>query len=236
MDLLETGLSRFLMDRLPPPLRVTLTDNRRAMFSYRRRPDGVGELRVARYFALADHETLEALAAYLTGKSRRLSPLVRSFADRQAPSVDRTKEARRRARPAGEHFDLAAVSAKVRGESFPAMERVTITWGRRSTPTKGRARKRTIQLGSYQPDGDLVTINPALDAPYVAPVYLEMVVYHELLHRLQALDTPKGVRPRLVHDARFRGAERRFPGYDEAMAWEKANLARLLTDRQETKR
>lgn len=236
MDLLEVGLSRFLEERLPPPLRVTLTDNRRAMFSYRRRPDGVGEVRLARYFALADREVLDHLAAYLTGAVRRLPAQVRAFADRQTPSADMVKEARSRARPVGECFDLAAIALRVMRQSFPAMRPVAITWGRRSTAVRGRVRKRTIQLGSYQPDGDLVTINPALDAPYVAPVYLEMVVYHELLHRQQAMNTPPGNRPRLVHDARFRAAERLFAAYEEAMVWERANLGRLLSERQKTKR
>ena len=236
MDLLEEGLTRYLAERLPAPLKVTLTDNRRAMFRYRRRPDGVGELRLARYFALADHETLEALTAYLTGRAARLPGVVRSFADRQVPTAPIRRQLRLKARPQGDFFNLADIVAKVIADSFPTMRPVTITWGRRAKAQRGRVRKRTIQLGSYQADGDLITISPALDAEYVSRVYLEMVAYHELLHREQALATPPGGRPRLVHDARFRAAERRFARYDEAMAWERENLPRLLADRQKAQK
>lgn len=231
MELLETGLTRFLEERLPAPLRVTLTDNRRSMFSYRRRPDGMGEVRLARYFALADTDTLERLVAYLNGSLRRLPPEVRAFADRQIPCGLHKKEAREKARPKGERFDLAPIVTRLIRDHFPGMGQATITWGRQSVSKGRRSRKRTIQLGSYRHDGDLITIHPALDADYVAPVYLEMVVYHELLHRAQALETPVGNRPRLVHDARFRKAERAFPGYAEAMVWERENLHRLLRDR-----
>ncbi|MBF0170434.1 MAG: hypothetical protein HQK87_04990 [Nitrospinae bacterium] len=236
MDLLEEGLARFLRERLPQPLKLTLTDNRRALFSYRRRPDGVGELRLARYFALADRETLDALAAYLTGEIPRLPSSVRAFADRQLPPASLIRQARLKARPAGEHFDLSEVVGRVLARFFPQMRPVSITWGRRPSALRRRAGKRTIQLGSYRPDDDLVTIHPALDAPYVPPVYLEMVVFHELLHRQQAQTTPPGVRPRLVHDRRFRVAERLFEGYEEALRWEKAHLSRLLSDRSAAKK
>jgi hypothetical protein len=36
---------------------------------------------------------------------------------------------------------------------------------------------------------------------------------------------------RCVHGPEFRAAERRFPGYDRARAWEKAHLHLLLKNR-----
>jgi hypothetical protein len=231
MDLLEEGLKRYLAVCLGPRLAVTLTDNRRCMFTFRRRPDGAGELRLARYFALADPQTLDELADYLSGRVRRLPSAVRRFAESQPASPDRAKASKRNARPKGSHFDLTRIVRRIETDYFAGLPAATITWGRKGNGGRRRARRRTIQLGSYSPEGDLITIHPVLDAPFVPTAYVEMVVYHELLHKRQAEAARPGARPRLVHDKAFRADERRFAGWEEAMAWEKENLPRLLDER-----
>ena len=85
-------------------------------------------------------------------------------------------------------------------------------------------------MGVYFHDQKVIRIHPAIDDTRVPRYFVEMVVFHEMLHQIHppAVD---GAGRRVVHGAEFRAAERRFPGYWRARAWEKAHLHLLLRQR-----
>jgi len=85
-------------------------------------------------------------------------------------------------------------------------------------------------MGVYFHDQKVIRIHPALDDARVPRYFVEMVVFHEMLHQIHppAVDA---VGRRIVHGPDFRAAERRFPGYLRARAWEKAHLHLLLRQR-----
>jgi predicted metal-dependent hydrolase len=85
-------------------------------------------------------------------------------------------------------------------------------------------------MGVYFHDQKVIRIHPALDDERVPRHFVEMVVFHEMLHQIHppAVD---GQGRRVVHGPEFRAAERRFPGYQRARAWEKAHLHLLLRQR-----
>ena len=85
-----------------------------------------------------------------------------------------------------------------------------------------------MTFGSYEAETDTIRIHPDLDSRKTPRVFLEYIVYHEMLHVIH----PTQVHPsgrRTVHTAAFKRAERRFPHLGEAMRYlEKLGL-RLST-------
>jgi hypothetical protein len=122
----------------------------------------------------------------------------------------------------GRFHDLEMILTALRARYFPDSAGVSICWGRWS----GRTRTRSIRFGTYFPDAKLIRIHPALDQAFVPRLFVEFIVYHELLHHVIP---PVRVKGRYqIHSAAFRQREREFPAYAEAMAWRQQFLHRLL--------
>jgi len=127
----------------------------------------------------------------------------------------------------GRYHDLDLILADLRARYFPDCAAVTIRWGRWS----GRARPRSIRFGAYLPKAQLIRIHPALDQAFVPRSFVELIVYHELLHHVMP---PVRVNGRnQIHSAAFRRREREFPAYAEAMAWRQHSLRRILRSKSE---
>ncbi len=73
----------------------------------------------------------------------------------------------------------------------------------------------------------LIRIHPVLDRSDVPRYFLESVVYHEMLHHHMG-GVPDRAGRTVYHTRHFREAEARYPRHQEALAWEKANLPKLL--------
>lgn len=222
-DIEGARLERRLSTLLARPVTVTLTNNRRTMISSRQ--DGPRlRLRLHHMFATASDEEVAALAAYLGGGDRRAARAIDRFI---ANRRDRVTAPRRkmRLRTEGEHHDLSAIFEDLRDCWFGGRCDAHISWGRR-TKTKRRRRRRSIQLGSYVPEDRLIRVHPVLDDSWVPHFYVETVVFHEMLHHeLGAL--PTGSRHRF-HTPEFRSREASFVHHHRAVAWEEANVDRLL--------
>lgn len=120
--------------------------------------------------------------------------------------------------------DLEAVCAAVHGRWFADLPPVAIGWARMAHRSL-----RAIRFGCYRRgDPARISIHPRLARPWVARVFLEHVVFHELCHHRQA-HQPLWRRERM-HSPRFRSWERAYPAHAEALAWEKAALPCLLDD------
>ena len=113
----------------------------------------------------------------------------------------------------GRHYDLDEVFDAVNTAYFGgALARPRLTWSRTIT---GRL------LGYYQRSGDRLMISQVLDDPRVPRPAMELVMYHELLHKHLGVQVLNG--RHYAHTEAFRQAERQFGGYAEAQAF----LARL---------
>jgi hypothetical protein len=117
---------------------------------------------------------------------------------------------------------LDAILEDVRARFFSDCAAVNICWGRWG----GRARQRSIRFGAYLPEKLLIRIHPALDQDFVPRLFVEFIVYHELLHHVIPPTRVNGRHQ--IHSPAFRQRERQFPAYVEAMAWRKRSLRRLL--------
>jgi hypothetical protein len=231
----DADLHRFVraLDRhLPSRLdRVTLTDNRSRFLSARpSRGRLFGRSRLALRlhwgFALAPGAVLGEVAAFLAerGERRRqaLETLRGYFQEFQEPGVRQRSRRRLALDPYGEHHDLIALRDQVNQRYFGGRLEVPITWGREP----GRQRQRSIHLGTYDFERNLIRIHRRLDHPKVPRLVVASVVHHELLHAAMPAETVRG--RRRLHPPEFRRREQAFARQREAQEWIRANLPWLL--------
>jgi hypothetical protein len=109
----------------------------------------------------------------------------------------------------GAHYDLERVFETVNAVYFSGgLARPRLTW------SGSVARRR---LGYYQPSADRLVISRALDAAAVPACAIELVMYHELLHKHLGVQVVNG--RQAAHTERFREAERRFREFAAAEAF-----------------
>ena len=140
-------------------------------------------------------------------------------------------------RRSGWRFDLEAIYQALNRDYFDNRVQARITWGRRPP----RRPRRSIRFGVYDARERLIRIHPLLhwtevnvweyihpllDQPFVPRYVVENVVFHEMLHQLHPPQRRNG--RWLIHTPTFRRAERRFPYFEQAEAWQRRYVGRLL--------
>ena len=178
-------------------------------------------------FSAANDDVVRALAGF-TGRNRRahgraIDDYIRRNRDliRAAPPRLHEQLSER-----GRVHDLGEIFDRLNSEHFDGVLDARIGWGRR---IRG-GRRHSIKMGVYLHDQKLIRIHPALDDERVPRYFVELVVFHEMLHQAVPPAVSSDGR-RVVHGPEFRERERSFPGYARARAWEKANLHLLLRQR-----
>jgi len=219
-------LASRLASLLREPVEVELTDNAWTMVSYRR-VQGKLRFRLHHMFTRAHEPVVRALAGF-TGRNRRAHGRAIDEYVRQNRELIRAVPPRPLLplAPRGRVHDLAEIYAALNAAFFDGLVHARIGWGRRSPG----GRRRSIKMGVYFHDQKVIRIHPALDDQRVPRHFVEMVVFHEMLHQVHPPEVD-GKGRRVVHGKAFRAAERRFPGYGRARAWEKAHLHLLLRQR-----
>jgi predicted metal-dependent hydrolase len=228
--LLEQQLGRLLGGSVA----LTVTDNARTMLSARHR-EGIAHVRLHHMFVDADEATVSAVARYLTdghdAASSHLQRFIKQNRDRiRARAREQMRADRSRATGAdapGRHHDLHALLAQLNARYFEPAVHARIAWARMARGLGHRRRRRSIKLGSYRGREPLIRVHPVLDAAWVPSFFVEYIVYHEMLHHVVAMPVQNGRRS--LHGPEFRALERQFGRYTEAIAWERANLDRLLS-------
>ncbi len=220
--LLAQRISRLLRE----PVEVLLTDNAWTMVSFKRL-HGRLRYRLHHMFSAANDDVVRALAGF-TGRNRRahgraIDDYIRENRDLIRASPDRPQQ---KLTQRGRVHDLGDVFAQLNQQHFQGRLEARIGWGRRGPG----GRRRSIKMGVYLHDQKLIRIHPALDDERVPRHFVELVVFHEMLHQAIPPATSRDGR-RMVHGREFRARERRFPGYERARAWEKQNLHLLLRQR-----
>lgn len=199
---------------------LVVTNNRKRMVTAKKKK-GRHELRVHRMFVDADDQAVSALVGLARGDSSSRDEL-RRYIRSNRDAIEHVPPATA-LNTTGEVHDLRAsldrANQLLDGSEYDDLQ---ITWGRR-----GRG-SRSIRFGSYDFQQRLIRVHPALDEEWVPDYFVDFVVYHELLHVVVPPREDAHGR-RLIHPPEFRELESRFPRYDEAMAWERANLKRLLS-------
>ena len=211
------------------PLSLTITDNRRTMLSIQRR-GSVRRVRLHHMFVDATPEIIEAVGRYLSRGDRFASKLIDRYI---AENQDRIKTPAQlpapRLEPRGVVYDLVEIQSLLSEQYFGGLIELAITWGRHGTSQRKRRSRRTIRMGTYFIDEQLIRIHPALDQMFVPRYFVEWVVYHEMLHHVVPMPLVKG--RRVYHSPEFRSRERQYSDYERARAWEERHLRKLIASR-----
>ncbi len=117
----------------------------------------------------------------------------------------------------GLHHDLAESFDRVNAEYFGAsLSRPCLVWSRSFA---------TRKYGHYDHAHDTVMVNAVLDRPAIPECAIDLIVYHELLHRQLGITWKRN---RIAaHTPELAEKERQFKQYDQA----KAVLRRLASER-----
>jgi hypothetical protein len=206
------------------PVSLRVHDNRSTMVSLKR-DAGQLHLRVHHMFLTAGPEVVRALADYARQRSARAGRVLDQYVRDNRAAIKPVDLERHRARPLqamGRVHDLAAIYADLNARYFGGEVAARIGFGRGSN-----RRRRSIRMGAYYHETATILIHPALDRAEVPRYFVELVVYHEMLH--QAVPHKKGeTGRRCIHSPEFRRRERLFEHYEQARLWERHNLSLLL--------
>jgi hypothetical protein len=191
---------------------------RRTLVSYR-----IRERR--RTLALApsvadDPGAADALVRWLSSRGRDRSAL-RALLDRASRRIVTAAPGADAALPAiPGPIDLQARLDRLHAAWMPHLPKPRIRWARTTfKPT------RSIRFGCYRKRDREIRIHPRLGLPWVADLFVDAVIHHELCHHRQACEPVRGER---AHSARFRTWERAFPEWRASERWMRAHLPWLL--------
>ncbi len=185
--------------------------------------------RIHHIFLAAPDQVIEHLARYIVFNDAKASQEIGRYID-QSPGRSGSTHKIPTPRPTrlqtvGKVHDLRVIFDQLNHSYFDGDVECRITWGRNGA-RRGKAR-RSIKVGSYTLEDDIIRIHPGLDQEWVPDYYLQWVVYHEMLHAMHPIPVVNG--RRRFHTSAFSRDERRFSHFHEAVAWEKQNLPALLS-------
>nr|WP_216612698.1 hypothetical protein [Myxococcus xanthus] len=211
-----------LSAELGMPVRLSVTDNRSTMVSFRR-GSAVLALRLHHMFLDAPEPVVRAVADYAGRGHRTAGAILDEYIRGQQPRIRQMRrESDADLNPRGRCFDLQALYDATNRDFFQGLIQARIGWGRMPP----RRRRKSIRLGVYDHQTREIRIHPALDTPEVPSFFVEFIIFHEMLHQLFP-STGRGGR-RVHHPRAFRERERTFPHYAAALRWERENLGVLL--------
>ena len=222
------GLQRALQQALGGRVLLDVHDNTHTMVSFHEAPPTAWRVRLHHMFLRAPAGTVRALAAYIRDGDASASAALDAYIQARRALIRQLPAERLRARlplrTAGHAHDLAQVLAALNARYFGGRVGLPITWG--PAPRVALPR-RSIKMGSYSADAQLIRIHPALDQPEVPRYFVEWIVFHEMLHHVHPVTRLEDGR-RCVHPPHFREAERSFAQHARAAAWEREHLDVLL--------
>jgi predicted metal-dependent hydrolase len=209
-------------------LALAVTDNRYTMISVKREK-GLFRLRLHHMFLDADSDVVTALGKYVARNDRFASQMLSRFIDVNHRKIRRA----RRRRPTvftietrGEVHDLQEIYRHINAKYFADCIDARITWSQRAQTGAKRRRRNSIKMGSYSVEDRLIRIHASLDRPFVPRLFVEWIVYHEMLH--QKHDIPVVGGRRQFHTPEFMAEEALFEQYERASRWERDNLDKIL--------
>ncbi len=204
------------------PVRLSVTDNRSTMVSFRRSTH-VLQLRLHHMFLDAPEVVVRAVADYAGRGNRVAGGVLDDYIRGQQPRIRQERHAAEAdLDPLGRYFDLRQLFTQLNHTYFQDGIQARIGWGRMPP----RRRRKSIRLGVYDHQTREIRIHPALDRVEVPTFFVEFIVFHEMLHQL--FPSSNGTGRRVHHPRAFREREKAFPLYAAALRWERENLNLLL--------
>ena len=176
-------------------------------------------------FLDAPEDVLHALSDYVSKGAKKAGRQIDDHIRAHRRSI-RDPESRIGVPPRsqGKNFHLQEIFDRINTRFFNGAIDATIGWGKMPSQQK----RRSIRLGVYYPHLRTVRIHPLLDRPEVPLYFVEFIVFHEMLH--QHVPSPRAERGgrRTHHPSEFKEREKQYPGFEQAIRWEKDHLTWLL--------
>jgi hypothetical protein len=215
-------LAYWLSANLRIPVRLSVTDNRSTMVSFRRSANAL-QLRLHHMFLDAPEVVVRAVADYAGRGNRLAGVILDDYIRGQQPRIRQERHAAEAdLDPQGRCFDLQVMFNQLNRAYFQEGIQARVGWGR----LPPRRRRKSIRLGVYDHQTREIRIHPALDRPEVPAFFVEFILFHEMLHQLFPSSNATG--RRIHHPRAFREREKSFPLYAAALRWERENLHLLL--------
>lgn len=200
--------------KLDIPEIIVIITNYNGLYKYKKNHLGNIEIQLSEGFIQADQGILQAVIRMtLLGKNSQDKQLIRNFGLTEEYSnvtleldliADLDAEI-----PQGNYYDLEQLFHSINQEYFSGeMGKPRLTWNKTLTHRK---------LGHYEPLRDRVVMSRTLDNSQVPQIVVELVLYHELLHKHHGMKWVNG--KCMVHTPEFRRSERKFQYYQEAQQW-----------------
>ena len=213
-----------LRSLLKVPLCVIITDNTHSIISVKGTRNAY-TLRLHHMFLDAPEPVLKLLSGYILGRSKGVRKRLRAFINENEWKI-RSQVKPRSPRKVkittqGKHADLQDSFERLNRDFFDGCNTCRITWGHR----RKRKRQKSVRLGSYSPETEIIRINRILDKQGVPDYVLDDIIYHEMLHHHLGIKKKNG-RTSYHHEI-FKEMENRFPHADRAQLWIKHNLNHL---------
>jgi len=204
---------------------ITITDNRCSVVYVSPGASGSVSVRLHHMFLEAPPEVLKALAQFIRRPTRGCRDELNSFArlNRHLLAGPPRSRAYVNLTHRGFHLNLKEIYDRLNALYFQRRLKVPITWGR----SRAGTRRYSIDFGCYDPHDRIIRINPSLDRPWVPRVFVDSIVYHEMLHAALGIRALSNGR-REIHSPRFREEEEKFRFHRWASRWERGNLWRFL--------
>jgi len=209
---------KFLQKKFRKPLELAFTQNRSTMLSFKEGKN-VYKLRLHELFLEASNAEIRALADYLQTHNKVSGEIIDAFIAKIAQKLP-PKYTTRRVK--GRFFNLEKLFSELNQEHFHQQCSAKITWGK----AQRKRHRKSIQLGLYYYDENIIVIHPALDQSFVPEHYISWVIYHEMLHEILGCEKSKS--KRRLHPPEFVALEESFPTFAISKQWEENNLYRLL--------
>ncbi len=207
-------LHKILEQHANTRIKLRINDNHSTVLSVRSYPDHI-RVSLHRLFLTAPASILMDLAAYISGKIRKLTPKVKAFMESAMERLDYSSRVKGSALlTIGTHHNLINLFEEINHRYFDNEVKCRVTWFGR----KSRAAGSSATLGLYSHPMKLIKIHRRLDQPFVPEYFISYVIYHEMLH--QVCPTYHDALGRhYVHTKEFKRREKQFEYFHEASQW-----------------
>lgn len=207
-----------LENHLGIKLHLKINDNRSTMLNVKWEPDCT-RVSLHRMFLQAPQNIMQALACYLKGDDRKLSPSIKAYIEQHLQKLDYSHELDlTRLETSGRCYDLKDIYDEINRDYFEGSLKLHITW----FGTHRGSQCKRVTFGLYHDPLRLIKINRRLDNRQFPKYFVEYVVYHEMLHYVcPAFVDETGYKH--IHSKAFKERESKFKYFKEAQEWIKEN-------------
>ena len=188
--------------------------NYNGLYKHKKNRQGKIELQLSEGFIQADDKIIQAIInMILLGNNSDEQQLIRNFGLTEEfgdviLELDLIADIDAET-PQGDCYDLEELFEQLNQEYFAGkMVKPRLTWNQTITHRK---------LGHYEPLRDLIVMSRTLDNSNVPQIVVELVLYHEMLHKHHGIKWVNG--KGMVHTPEFRRSEQQFRYYQESQQW-----------------